>query len=537
MAADYHAILAASDDDARDAILEKAIDDGLASKDFYHTMQDFGRDWIAIPSIPSVADEPDYPGSQMRNIAPCPAGTPYEGALAFWNGFAADKAPCSGTDIDGSAALYQEIEPWWAPGTKVAVVGIAASDAATAPVTGPNGPTYDCGAYLQGNANASYPRCGCGPNLVYCHPSASVGYANYAIWVIGNPEAQRRMLWEEPSRLLAHIAWYDRPLSDVVIGDYSVGPRELQAAYVRAGRRAGAVALDQDQSWWRPDGWTAPVDPDHDAKDPAAWREFQVAKRNPYLLADRDYKFDPRKEPAHSMKGVPAAGALTSIGMLGAYPRERVRAARMLEMFACEAFIPPPATATFNKYVDDPATQGPCQTCHTRIDPAAIHFKRFAKIGYDIDLDRGAYMLLGVGNWTFPDAWATGKSPYGGDPFAHWNQWWAPERKLTPVSQEDADANPEVRFIDYLPPDQTLLGQKSDGTVGPLGFGKLLISSGAFDRCAVRRLHERFGGRALDPSSEAGYIDALAQKFVKGGRRVRPFLKDLMMSDEFRRGL
>src|SRR5262249_41612467 len=164
----------------------------------------------------------------------------------------------------------------------------------------------------------------------------------------------------------------------------SVGPVELQVAYVAAGRRTGAVQLDKDDSWWRPEKFEGPVDPGHDAKDPWAWREFQVSKRHPYLLADRDYKFDPRREPRGSMKGIPAAGVLTMIGMLGAYPRERVRAARMLEAFACESFIPPPADQTFNPYVSDPAAEGPCQVCHTRIDPAAIHFKRWTRLGINI---------------------------------------------------------------------------------------------------------------------------------------------------------
>ncbi len=37
------------------------------------------------------------------------------------------------------------------------------------------------------------------------------------------------------------------------------------------------------------------------------------------------------------------------------------------------SFIPPPADQKFNPYVSDPAVEGPCQACHTRIDPAAIH--------------------------------------------------------------------------------------------------------------------------------------------------------------------
>ncbi len=531
--ADVQAVIDAPDDAAKDALIDQAVDKALASPTFYDVMQDFGREWMAMPAIPNVADAPDYMGSQQNNIQPCPQGTTNAGALSFYNPYSADSAPCNGKEDDGTTAPLKQIEPWWAPGTTVAVIGHAADEASSVSA---NGKTYDCGA-KHGDAIAP---CGCGPHLTFCHPSPSVGYANWPIFVIGNPDGQRRMLWEEPARLVAHVAWYDRPLSDLVLGSYSVGPVELQAAYVRAGRRIGATQLDQDDSWWQPSGFTKPVDPGHDGSDPKAWREFDVPSRNPYLLADRNYTFDPRVEPRGSMKGIPAAGVLTMIGMLGAQPRERVRAARMLETFACEAFIPPPSDQTFNAYNGDPAASGPCQTCHTRIDPAAIHFKRWAKFGSDIDLDGGSYGLLGVGLFTpddGPQGWPSSVYPYGGDPYLHWVQWWRPETKMTPISQADGDANPEARFIDYLPPDQTLLGETSDGTVGPLGFAKMIVASGAFDRCAVMRLHEHFGGRKIDPGQESGYLDTLVKSFVAGGRKVRPFLKELTHSESFRRGL
>src|SRR6185503_16700460 len=103
------------------------------------------------------------------------------------------------------------------------------------------GKPYDCGIDFSFSFLAP---CTCGPNLVYCHPSPVEGYANWPIYLTGNPTSQRRLLWEEPARLVAHVAWYDRPLTDLVLGDYSVGPVEVQAAYVRAGRRTGALSLD-----------------------------------------------------------------------------------------------------------------------------------------------------------------------------------------------------------------------------------------------------------------------------------------------------
>jgi hypothetical protein len=346
------------------------------------------------------------------------------------------------------------------------------------------------------------------------------------------------MLWEEPARLIAHVAWYDRPLTDIIMGSYSVGPVELQAAYVRQGRRTGATQLDADDSWWRTSKLSGPTDPEHATPgDPGAWREFQIPQRDPYLLADRNYTFDPRYQPRGSMKGVPAAGVLTMLGVLGTYTRERVRAARMLEAFAAEEFIPPSADQMFNPYVSDPAAEGPCQVCHSRIDPAAIHFKRFTREGTNISFDHGKYIMAAVGNWTYPDTWVTGQYPYDRDPFLHWAQWFRPSSRLTPIAAADAMSNPEARFIDYLPADQTLLGQTSDGTVGPLGFAKLVVAAGAFDKAAVRRLHARFGGRPIDSTAEPDYLNGLVQSFVANGRQVRPFIRTLMKSDTFRRGL
>jgi len=91
-------------------------------------------------------------------------------------------------------------------------------------------------------------------------------------------------------------------------------------------------------------------------------------------------------------------------------------------------------------------------------------------------------------------------------------------------------------FLDFLPPNQTLLNQTSDGTVGPLGFGKLILASGAYDRCVVRHLHQFVIGRDIDPAKETGYLDRLTAEFVQGQRRVRPFVTSLTKSPLFRRG-
>lgn len=142
-----------------------------------------------------------------------------------------------------------------------------------------------------------------------------------------------------------------------------------------------------------------------------------------------------------------------------------------------------------------------------------------------------------IGPWKWPTAWRRGTYPYGGEPFSHWNRWYVADSMLTPVTQAQVDADPLVVFIDFLPPDQTLLGQVSDGTVGPLGYAKLIIASGQYDHCVVRRLHQFVLGRDIDPARETGYLDFLTAQFVGNGRKVRPFVKQLTQSELFQRGL
>ncbi|AKF03761.1 hypothetical protein DB32_000910 [Sandaracinus amylolyticus] len=521
------ALAAITEPDAQDAFLDAELERLLAEPAFYDAMVDFGHAWVSAPPVGSIADAPEYGLLQQRTIRQCPAGTLHAGKWGSPNIYA-DNQPCNGLDADGNPTVVRTVEPWWAEGTTIEVVGRDGDDRVM--ITARDGTTIDCGDRLgAGFSSENYEQCGCGPHLVWCNPNPE-GLQNYSAYGLGYPDANRRHTWDEPARLLAHVAWHDRPLTDLIAGTYSVGPVSLQATYVRYGRRLSGPGRDDDDAWWRASRWSTPHDPHHDANDPRAWSEFDVTTRNPFLLADRHYRFDPRVEPSGTMRGVPAAGVLTSPGLLASWVRERVAGARTLEMFACENFVPPPPTAHFAPYEHDPASGGPCMHCHTRIDPASIHFKRFMRVADD-------YAILGVGDAHYGDAWVRGVYPFNGDPWERMNRLWLPGSRMTPVSADEAMREPETRFIDFLPPDQTLYGRTSDGTVGPLGLAHLLIDSGAFDRCAVRRLHRRFVGRDVDPTAESGYLDRLVAGFVEDGRRVRPFVRRLVDTDAFGRGL
>ena len=71
--------------------------------------------------------------------------------------------------------------------------------------------------------------------------------------------------------------------------------------------------------------------------------------------------------------------------------------------------------------------------------------------------------------------------------YLRWEGAYAPDTVMTPATADHIAFNPDARFIDFAPPEMSLFGVTGDGTIGPLGFGKMLGASGKFDRCSVRR--------------------------------------------------
>lgn len=518
-------IAALPSDEERFAYVDAFIDDALDDPRFYDVTFELAKRWLSIPLVDRTADAPEYGPQQQRVLTPCADGTAHAGALHYYrDDFQSSDDACA------DAAVTRSLEPWWAPGTMVTLTGTAASTATTGQ-THSNGNTIDidCNGRPEGT-------CGCFTDAAGCWFDPGT-YPGWAAFIPGNPDGQRRLLAEEPARLFAHIAWYDLPATDLILSDLSVGPSTVQAAYVSQALAGGDLSVVDDKSWWSPAKFgAARVDPHHEASDPKAWREYKPSERNTFFLADRDYHYDPRTTTEPS-SGFPSAGMLTSLGFLDAYPRERLRAARALEALACEQLLPPGGDIEFNAYETDPGREGPCQHCHVRIDPAAMHFKRHGKAGSAFEGWGAEYYMPGVGKWAWDVAWRTGEYPYGGEPFAQWNKWYRPGSLMTPATEAEVAANPYALFLDALPADQTLLGEHGDGTVGPLGFAKIIVAAGAFDKCVVRRLHERVIGRDIDPTTESGYLDTLVAQFVAGGRVVRPFIKELTQSPWFRRGI
>ncbi|WP_232536869.1 DUF1549 domain-containing protein [Cystobacter fuscus] len=543
----YEAMVDAATPEARETILRSALEDALASPKFYERMLRYGHEWLAVGAYTAGAAGDAYQGDMSGHLHRCPSNTQHPGAYYHANEFQQQDGSgkqCTNQDGNGNPATPEvhAIEPWWAPGTTVEVLGKAGSSVTQ--IIDSQGKTVDCGVAYGGYYDPVLPSgCGCGPNLVWCAPLVGLNTLS-----VTDLNVQRRHPYEEPARLFAHLAWHDRPLSDLVLGNYSVGTNWLRALYVRLGRQMGSSAVDANTTWWRPNVGNAPRDPMHPTpNDPQAWREFVVEELEPFHLAlsngrersgslDRTYRFDPRTTK-DAPQGLPTAGVLTMMGAMSSFPRERVRAARFLEMFACQSFSPPPADVHFPPLETDPATGGTCQHCHKTLDPAAIFFKR-----WDFNPTPSYYVpwpfIPGMGRYRITKEWLSGQYPHSGTtPGNRWRNAFLPNTVLTPVTPAQLTANPEAVMLDTMPETYTLLGEHGDGTMGPLGFAKLLVRSGEFDRCASRRLYAMFIGRELNPATEKVFIDKLAREFVARDRKLRPFLRYLFEQSELRRGL
>jgi hypothetical protein len=547
---DYAAMEAAQTDADRERVFQTYVESLLVKPAFYRSMVDFGHAWFRNGDLGRAAKGEEIWLSDHRiGLYTCPDASKHKGALYAPYNYAEATAPvhgptdgaCNDLDYRGvvGTPIVNTVEPWWAPGTTVTMVGRGGTGVRTDPslkdpdcgITNPIG--YDSEFRIEPGNAASGHVCSCGPNLRWCKMYTRYEqYRNDAN--VKWEEAPNRQGWDEPARLLGHLAWQDRSLTDLVLGNYSVGPAKLQGWYVSIARKLSTYAsLDGDDSWWKPSMFKGPVDPEHELSDPLAWREFVVETRNPMLLSltgntpsgdiNRTYTFDPRTSTG-TIKGIPAAGVLTMAGVNAGFSRERVRAARWLENFACREFVPPPVGATFNTFVRDPGREGTCQYCHTAIDPAAIHFKRISDNGY-------TPIFLGLGPWGYEKLrdYEYPRTRLDVD-FKH-------DTLMTPASEAQIKANPDAANIDFLPPDTTLFGQVSEGTVGPLGFGKLLVKSGEFDQCVARKMFEHVVGRKLDPAVEQQYIEVLGKSFVENKRTVRGFVRYLVSTREFRRGL
>ncbi len=488
----YEALLTTNDPDT---FIQDEVDTLMESPEFRTHLLEWAHEYMPFSNINGGRV---WRATKAINISRCGSDTLHAGAVAIL------EAPNSDAPeiCDDPMAPERTEMPWWDPSQPVKVIGVAANDAGRVE-------DEDCGVVILSDYWMRPPAqgCGCGPHLVYCTrgdlglPYEQSYPKSYGDNELYHPRSQRRAVLEEPAQLFAHIIINGRPFSDLILGQYTMANLGLYHMYVRQARQTGVHTNMDERRWF--DQFT----------DDSTWQEVPITEMNPHLLDDPDYTYDPRVDG--ELLGIPAAGVLTMIGPNAAWPRPRVRAARWLESLACDEFAPPELPIEFPPYQRDPATEGVCLHCHTRLDPAAISFKRIIRRG-------GA--IAGVGTWDLANLVS-----YDADRKRFVNSL-LPDTVLTPLSQQEVDADINNRLIDFMPPEQKLLGQASDGTIGPRGFAKILLDSGKFDECAVRRAYTRFGGRSVDLGRDADELNAAVETFVANGRDMNALIRDLVLA-------
>ena len=80
---EYQAILDAPSDQAREALLNEAIEEGLNSQDFYEEVLNFGHEYMGVGNYISNANYPPWKNS--IHMDPCPEGTKHVGRYGVMN--------------------------------------------------------------------------------------------------------------------------------------------------------------------------------------------------------------------------------------------------------------------------------------------------------------------------------------------------------------------------------------------------------------------------------------------------------------------
>ncbi len=395
---------------------------------------------------------------QRGGLVPCndePAEWDEEGNLIF-------RDYGDGTQREG----YVMVRPYWAPDTEVKV---CASEASLAPFAN-NGQPCDS---VNGMATGT---CGCGPGLQNC---ASIPVA---LDVVSALQEQLLRMVEAPIR-------EGRPYTDMLTGK----TEELNGPLVHYYRHLAAMAID-------PIVLTAPV----------TLGDFELVD-----YGDREWKTYPRAHDLHS-------GLLTSMSFLLRFQTARARANRFHDAFLCEPFIAPPGSLPSP---NDACSQEPnlrercgCNACHSRLEPSAAWWGRFAEAGtmyidpeiYPTYLARCAECARNPGRqcdficqrFYVSEVGHPKQAPYAG----------------------------VLKALEFRGPEEV-----EHVETGPSGFVAEAVEDGRLQRCVSHKLFTRLFHRAPTPEEQSTLIVELGEAFAASGYDFKALVKTLITHPSYRR--
>ncbi|MCK6574521.1 hypothetical protein L6V77_25865 [Myxococcota bacterium] len=381
--------------------------------------------------------------------------------------FDADGAPIFEEMPDGTRREgYVLVEPYWAPG---APVKVCAAEADIAP-RGRSG--VDC-ATAQGMFSGE---CGCGPSLEHCADP-------YVIQTLqGSLRTQMSRMVQGPIR-------EGRPYTDVLTDVHE----EVDGPLAHYYKHLAAMSLD-------PLVLVPPV--------PAAALEGVAYTDTAWVRYERS--------PAiHS-------GVLTSLSFLLRFQTARARANRFYNAFLCEPFqaptdgLPSPNDACSQE--PDLRERCGCKYCHTRLEPAAAHWARFAEAG-SMYIDPAVYPVYE------PRCAACAEEP---------------DRECDGICEKfyvTEIGHPKQRPFAGVLKAYEFRGRDEIENVeaGPRKAVEAAVADGRLAACATTQVFRRLYRREPTAEELRRDLPAWATEFQTGGFDFRALVKRLVTADGYRR--
>lgn len=360
---------------------------------------------------------------------------------------------------------WVEVTPYWDPSISVRVCAFDANEALVS----------ISGTPCDSRDTFNDPGCGCGPDLRWCRPSATVV-----------DKVILRGFGEDVDRRVRHLIETDAPYTDLLTGDVGFvnGP---MVHYFK--HQTGVLRLLR----FTADPYGPGTLPDLAFSDTDTWVQVDLPE-------------------AH-------AGVLTSPAFLTRFQTNRSRANRFYNDFICQPFQPPvggiPNLDDPNPSLDLTVREG-CKYCHSILEPAAAHWGRWNESG-------GGYLDTEI----YPAfdeecAWCRTSG-------TSCSQECRDYYLTDPLSPEHDPYVGWLKSYTFLE-DRHIVNTE----VGPSNLVESTIADGRFQTCVTRRTAEWLLGRELG-EQDTPWLDDLTQRFSAGGYQYRKLVRDIVMSDNYRR--
>lgn len=361
---------------------------------------------------------------------------------------------------------------------------VASAPMDTAPTT-----TLDC---RTGYGVSNSQGCGCGPGLELCMPAANflasqpraafVSSRNTLLGVDDPTDAQAfeyrtwQSLWvaEEPQVFFYNLFLEDRDFREVVSAKYTYVNGPLAQFYKLSSRSNWNDKDLGSTSLPSPDAMPANLLP----QDLMNWQKVDA--------------------------GSSSAGILTMPLFLFKYATRRSRAHAVYNMFLCRDFVAPAGLLLPPSKESDLMKREGCAACHQTLEPLSAYFARWVE-----------------------------------------NDWSYLDPKLYPAQSDackqvggkiPASCNTRYDNIFSTPTTGMLRGAYAsveNTDLGAKGMGEYLTHRADFAPCVAQNVAESFLGRSLG-TEDSALRDQMTTALVEGGYRVKPLVKVLLKSQQYR---